>query len=69
MDKEERDVLFVERVLDVPVRKDQVAVFLAAAGPEFLRQHLQTLRWVLVLVDVLNHGKVTSAALAILYCS
>lgn len=43
LDKEQRYVLLIERVLDVPVGEDKVAILMMVAGSKFLRQHLQAL--------------------------
>lgn len=62
--EEQRDVLIVEGILDMLVGEDEVAVLRLIGDVQFLGQHLQTLRGVLVFVDVLSNFRTTSAALA-----
>jgi hypothetical protein len=63
-DEEKRDALVVEGVTHVLEGVDKVAVVLPPLEFQLLAEHLQRLRGVLILVDVLNGLTSTRAAVA-----
>ena len=62
MYEKEGDIFIVERLLYMRVGEDEAAGLALLLYVQLLTQHLQTLRRVLVLVDVLHTTSCTSAA-------